>query len=197
MKFEIIRQESYSRGQLLLRSFFGIFYIAIPHIFILLFLGIWSAIINFISFWTILFTGNIPKDLFDFQVKYIKWNTRLNASLSNLIDGYPEFGLDSEHPNINIEIPYPDSLSRGTLLLKVFLGFFYVLIPHIFILYFRMIATMFVQFIAWWAVLFTGNYPENMHNFVVGTLRWSFRLNLYISYLMTDEYPPFSGQPNE
>jgi hypothetical protein len=30
-----------------------------------------------------------------------------------------------------------------------------------------------------------------MFNFVVGTMRWSLRLNAY-TYLMRDEYPPFS-----
>lgn len=197
MKFEIIRQESYSRGELLLRTFFGYFYIVIPHAFVLMFLGIWSAIINFIAFWSILFTGKYPQGMFDFQVKYIKWSTRLSASLMNLVDGYPQFGLDSEHPNVNIEIPYPESLSRGDLLLKTFFGFFYVLIPHVFVLYFRLIATAFVNFIAWWSILFTGNYPEGMHNFVVGTLRWSLRLQLYMGFLLTDKYPPFNGRPDE
>lgn len=197
MKFEIKRQESYSRGELLLRTFFGAFYIALPHAFVLMFLGIWSGIINFIAFWTILFTGKYPESMWEFQVKYIRWNTRLSASLMNLVDGYPAFGLDSEHPNVVFEVEYPDELSRGDLLLKAFFGFIYVIIPHVFVLYFRMIATMVVNAIAFWVVLFTGNYPEGMHKFVVETLRWSTRLNLYYGNWMSDKYPPFNGRPDE
>jgi hypothetical protein len=34
-----------------------------------------------------------------------------------------------------------------------------------------------------------------MHEFNVGTLRWAFRVNLYMTF-MTDRYPPFSGRPD-
>jgi hypothetical protein len=57
-----------------------------------------------------------------------------------------------------------------------------------------MIWSAILGFIAFWAVLFTGNYPEGWHAFNVGTIRWSYRLNLYIGYFMSDEYPPFSGK---
>ena len=40
MKLTVKHQESYSRGELLLRTFFGIFYIVIPHMFALWFMGI-------------------------------------------------------------------------------------------------------------------------------------------------------------
>jgi hypothetical protein len=53
---------------------------------------------------------------------------------------------------------------------------------------------VFAVFIAWWAVLITGEYPKGIHNFIVGTLRWSTRVNIYLSFL-TDKYPPFSGKP--
>ncbi len=46
-------------------------------------------------------------------------------------------------------------------------------------------------FVAWFAVLFTGRWPEGMRNFVVGFFRWSTRVNAYY-YLLTDVYPPFS-----
>jgi hypothetical protein len=60
-------------------------------------------------------------------------------------------------------------------------------------LIFRVIATYVVMFLAWWVVLFTGKYPAQWHNFVVGTLRWGMRIGLYMNY-MTDLYPPFSGK---
>lgn len=192
MKLEIKRQEEYSRGELLLRSFFGAFYIGIPHMFLLVFFGMWGNILAFISFWIILFTGRYPEDWFNYQVKLSRWSLRVNARLYNLVDGYPAFGLDAEDDHVVLEVPYPESLSRGKLLLKAFLGFFYVLLPHAFVLYFRLIWGSILSFIAWWVVLFTGEFPESSHNFLVGTLRWSTRVNLYMSN-MTDEYPPFSA----
>ncbi|MGH2923940.1 MAG: DUF4389 domain-containing protein [Solirubrobacterales bacterium] len=46
--------------------------------------------------------------------------------------------------------------------------------------------------VAWFALLFTGRYPEGLYNFVGGYLRMSTRVNGF-SYLLTDEYPPFNG----
>jgi hypothetical protein len=195
MILEITRQERYSRGELLLRSIFGWLYILLPHMFLLLFMSIAASVLSFIAFWSILFTGSYPESFFEFQVKLYRWSTRVNASLSNLVDGYPAFGLDGTHEGVRLEIPYPQSLSRGHLLLKVFFGWLYCALPHIFVLYFRLIATVILQFIAWWAVLFTAEYPSGIHRFAVGTMRWSLRLNLYLG-LMTDSYPPFNGQPD-
>jgi len=50
--------------------------------------------------------------------------------------------------------------------------------------------------IAWWVVLFTGQYPKGWHEFNVGTLRWSTRINMYMAF-MTDDYPPFTGKELE
>jgi hypothetical protein len=194
MELSIQHQESYSRGELLLRTFFGWIYILIPHLFLLFFLSIWSLILTFISWWAILFTGNHPKGFFDFQVKLLRWSLRLSASLESLADGYPPFGLNAEWAQVKLEIPYPEKLGRGTLLLKTFFGWIYCGIPHIFLLTFRSLWGAILEFLAWWVVLFTGKYPKNWHEFNVGTIRWSFRLSLYLFYFMNDEYPPFSGK---
>lgn len=191
MTFNIKHAESLSRGELLLRSFFGWLYIFIPHAFVLFFLGLWGAILGFISWWIILFTGRYPQSFFEYQVDLIRWRTRLSARQFNLADGYPAFGLSSVDPVIQVEVPYPQSLSRGMLLVKLFFGFFFVLIPHGIVLYLLAIAVLFVNFIGWWIILFTGKLPVDLHDFIVGFLRWSTRVNLYMGN-MTDEYPPFS-----
>ena len=193
MKLTITHQETYSRGELLLRSFFGLFYIFLPHIFLLLFVQLWGSILQFISFWVILFTGRYPESFFEFQVKSLRWGLRVNARLYNLADGYPAFGLDATDEHTSLEVDYPEELDRLTALLKFFFGIFYVLLPHGFILYFRMIWGMILNFLGFWAVLFTGEYPANWHRFQVETIRWSTRVSLYMMF-MSDAYPPFSGK---
>jgi hypothetical protein len=64
-------------------------------------------------------------------------------------------------------------------------------IPHYFCLFFLGLASFVVILIAFFAVLFTGRYPEGMFNFVVGVHRWGWRVAAYV-YLLTDEYPPFT-----
>ena len=193
MKLTINYQESYSRGELLLRTFFGGLYMILPHVFLLAIFSIWSQIITFIAFWSILFTGRYPQSFFDFNVGMQRWNLRLNARWYNLSDGYPSFGVNGTDDATSLEIPYPETLSRGLLLVKVFFGFLYVIIPHVFILYFRILWGSILGFIAFWSILFTGTYPRSFFDFNVGTLRWTTRVNLYMN-LMTDDYPPFSGR---
>lgn len=194
MQYSISRQESYSRGLLILRLLFGSIYIGIPHYFLLFFASIWAAILQFLAFWAVLFTGRYPRGWFDFQVELIRWGSRVTASLANLRDEYPAFGRKGTHPAIQVDIDYPEKLSRGLLILRVLFGFIYVGIPHGICLIGRFIASMVVMFIAWWVQLFTAKYPERMFEFNVGTYRWAFRVSAYMSFL-TDRYPQFSGKP--
>jgi len=73
----------------------------------------------------------------------------------------------------------------GWWLLKWLLG-----IPHYIILAFLWIAFVVVTIIAFFAILFTGKYPEDIFKLVVGTNRWGYRAAAYVA-LMTDQYPPF------
>jgi hypothetical protein len=98
----------------------------------------------------------------------------------------------ADHP-AKLSIAYPGTWNRGTLILRALFGMIYVMIPHMFCLWFYAIAVSFVSFIGFWIILFTGKYPENMFNFVVGYYRWTWRVNAYM-LMLTDEYPPFSGQ---
>ncbi len=192
MKLSITHQERYSRGELLLRSFFGWLYIALPHVFVLMFVALWAAILQFVAFWVILFTGRYPQSMFEFQLGLMKWSVRLTARLYNVSDGYPAFGIKGTDDLTNIEVPYPEKVSRGLTLLRLFFGIFYVYLPHYFILYFRAVFVGILQFLAWWVVLFTAEYPKNWHEWVVGQVRWQMRVRLYMMF-MTDTYPPFTG----
>jgi hypothetical protein len=196
MKFEIIHQEKYSRGELLLRTVLGSLYIALPHSFLLFFANIWSGIISFIAFWAILFTGRYPQSFFEYQVGLIRWKTRVNASIYNLTDEYPAFGISGNTDSTIIEVPYAENINRVSTLLRALFGSVYVIIPHAFLLLFRSIATSILSILAFWSVLFTGKYPQSWHTFNVGTLRWSTRVGLYMGY-MTDTYPVFSGKSDE
>jgi hypothetical protein len=192
MKLTVQHQESYSRGELLLRTFFGWLYIYIPHGIVLLFVALWSAILQFVAFWVILFTGRYPQSMFEFQEGMLKWSLRLSARMYNIADGYPAFGIKSTDEHTDLVVPYPEKVNRGLVLLRLFFGIFYVYLPHGFILMFRAWFVGILIFAAWWVVLFTGKYPDFMFDWVTGQLRWQFRVSLYMMY-MTDTYPPFTG----
>jgi hypothetical protein len=111
----------------------------------------------------------------------------------NLVDGYPAFFPKGTSDTVKLEVPRPEKVNQGMVLVRTLFGAIYVGIPHGFCLGFRLIATGVLSFLAWWAVLFTGRYPERWHAFNVGTLRWATRIQMYLGYF-TDTYPPFSGK---
>jgi hypothetical protein len=49
---------------------------------------------------------------------------------------------------------------------------------------------------AWFAVVFTGQYPEGLYKFISGYVRWSAQFNGYC-YLLTDKYAPFSLEEDD
>ena len=138
-------------------------------------LAIWAAV---------LVREYVPHWLFNFQVALMRFQVRAYGYLALLTDRFPAF--EGEYP-INFDVRYPDKLSRW----KVAIWKIITSIPHIIILIFLFIAAFVVVMIAWFAILFTGRYPQGLHTFVVGVFRWSLRVQVYILSL-TDEYPPFS-----
>ncbi len=191
LTFEIKHQEQYSRGELLLRSFFGWLYILVPHYLLLLFYSLWQAILSIFAWFVILFTGNTPDWYYQTTLKSLRWSTRLSARLMNLSDGYPSFGPNGSDEATNVDFPIVH-IGRLNLIIRTLFGVFMIL-PHLFCLYFRLLGTMIVIFLAWWIVLFTGKYPVGMHTFNVGTFRWATRIGIYLNFL-SESYPPFSGK---
>lgn len=151
--------------------------------------------VNIARFWIILFTGKWPKGLFDYAVKLQRYGLRVSARLINLSDGYPQFGLNGTDTNTDFDIEYQETYSRGRLLVRAIFGIF-MIIPHIFVLCFKLIGVYVVVALAWWVVLITGKYPKGMHGFVVGVLRHAYRLANYL-YFLADGYPSFSNSPVE
>jgi hypothetical protein len=182
--------------------------LAIPHFFVLFFLWIAFLLTSVIAFFAILFTGRYPRALFDFNVGVLRWSWRVGFySYSALgTDQYPPFTLkDVQDYPAHLDVEYPQSLSRGLVLVKWWL----LALPHLLIVgVFAGGAStavngtdtqwMFLSggliglmvFIAAIALLFTGQYPRTIYDFVLGMNRWVFRVAAYTA-LMTDRYPPF------
>jgi hypothetical protein len=79
-----------SRGLPLVKWF-----LAIPHYFVLFFLGIAAIVCVVIAWFAILFTGRYPRGLFDFVVGVCRWALRVNAYAFLLTtDRYPLFSLN-------------------------------------------------------------------------------------------------------
>jgi hypothetical protein len=170
--------------------------LVIPHVIVLVFLWIAVAVLTIVSGFAILFTARYPRSLFDFNVGVMRWTWRVEFyTLSALgTDRYPPFSL---HPDVDypadFDVDYPEHLSRGLVLVKWWL----LAIPqYLVVAVFAggvniaggLIALLVV--IAAVVLLFTGQYPDSIFEFVMGMNRWCYRVLAYVA-LMRDEYPPF------
>jgi hypothetical protein len=190
--------------------------LAIPHWIILTFLWIGFAVLTIVSFFAILINGRYPRGVFDFNVGVLRWSWRVAFyTYSGLgTDRYPPFSL-GEEPDYpaTLDVPYPERLSRGLVLVKWWL----LAIPHYIVVAIFEGGWGFTNTGWGWgaaswsdnewtfsfpgligilvlcsaiALLFTGRYPRDIFDFVVGMNRWVYRVLGYVS-LMRDEYPPF------
>jgi hypothetical protein len=88
---------------------------------------------------------------------------------------------------VTFRADYVEKRSRLTSFFRLIL-----VIPHLIAYSFYGIAAGVLVIVAWFALLFTGRYPQGMYDFVAGFLRYETRVFGY-GCLLTDEYPPFSG----
>jgi hypothetical protein len=148
-------------------------------------LGAVAIFLAIVSWFTIVFAGTHIAGIREFAAFYLRWRARALAYLMLLEDPYPPFG----------DAPYPAALDlvdpvgprdRVTVGLRLILA-----IPHFIVLFFVLVAWGLTTIVAWFAILFTGNYPSGLYELGVGALRWRLRVESYV-LLMVDEYPPFS-----
>ncbi len=135
----------------------------------------------------ILFRQRYPRWWFDFSRELARFSARFIAYLALLTDQYPST-VDAQA--VHLEIDYPDvtnELNRWMPLVKWILA-----IPHYIVLAILMAGAVFAVMIAWFAILFTGNYPKSLFDYMVGVFRWGLRVDAYAFLLVTDRYPPFS-----
>jgi len=183
--------------------------LAIPHYLILAVLWIVFAVLTVVAFFAILFTGRYPRGIFEFNVGVLRWSWRVGFySFSALgTDRYPPFSLQPADYPAELDVAYPERLSRGLVLVKWWL----LAIPHYLIV--GVLGSGW--WLGWWdgdrdgwgvesgfgligvlvlvaavALLVTGRYLRGLFDLIVGLNRWVYRVVAYAA-LMTDEYPPF------
>jgi hypothetical protein len=182
--------------------------LAIPHYLILFCLWFAFLVTTVIAGFAILFTGRYPHSLFTFNVGVLRWTWRVAFYSYGALgtDRYPPFTLARTDYPAEFDVPYPEHLSRGLVLVKWWL----LAIPHYLILSaisgplilwqqagwdgdrartgFSLVSVLVL--IVGVFLLFTARYPNGMFDLLLGIQRWTYRVVTYAA-LMRDEYPPF------
>jgi hypothetical protein len=85
------------------------------------------------------------------------------------------------------EIQGGRTLSRALPLVKWFLGIPLYIVGVVYMVY-----AFILTLLAWFTIIFTGEYPEWCASGVIGTIAYWNRVYGYAFALVTDEYPSFT-----
>jgi hypothetical protein len=167
--------------------------LAIPHFLILWPLRTLSQVCAVISWVAILFTGRIPSGLADVQALYLRYVLRTWSFAGFLREEYPPFSFSptpadpGDDPRARVAVrPDLGERNRVTAFFRIILA-----IPHLIVVALLEVALLVVAIIGFFAVLFTGRWPDGLRAFALGVARWWLRVQAYV-LLLTDEYPPFA-----
>jgi hypothetical protein len=170
------------------------YFMAIPHIIVMYGLLIASFFVSVGAWFSILFTGKMSPGMFNFLVMTRRYQWRVTTFMYFMREPYPAFDFTSSATDpggdpAHLAMEYPGEQSRLLLFIRGIMA-----IPHFIALIFLGIGMAVSVLIAFFAVLFTGKWPQGLRDFVVGVNRWATRLGAYVG-LLTDVYPPFSLEP--
>lgn len=178
----VARQESYSRLLIFVKWLF-----VLPNMIVLAFVQIAALFAIIASFFAVLFTGRYPRGLFGFVEGYLRWQWRVYAYFYLFTDRYPPFAMREieDHP-AKFDVAYPEGgIARWRALVQ-----WLMIIPYAIVSYLIAIVGFFVVILAWFAILFTGKFPEGMFKLALEGQRWFARASAYALFT-TDQYPPF------
>jgi hypothetical protein len=167
--------------------------LAIPHFIVLYVFRIVAEVVAIVSWFIILFTGRLPESIASLQAMYMRYQARTFTYAGFMREEYPPFGFTTvttdpgDDPRVRVDTrPELENRNRLTVGFRLILA-----IPQVIILGLLFIAAFVVYVIAFFAVLFTGRWPEGLRDFNVNVIRYQLRLEAYL-FLLTDAYPPFA-----
>jgi len=136
---------------------------------------------------TLLVRGVYPSYVLSFNKSMLELNARIAAYALLLTDEYPSI---EANPNIKVELPEIDGGAKLSRVLPLVKWLFAIPLYIVGIVY--VVIALVLTFFAWIITSATGNYPESIANFVLGTIEFWNRIYGYAVILVSDDYPSFT-----
>lgn len=156
--------------------------LTIPHLVVLLVLGVAACVVVVVGWFAALVLGRLPGWAHAYLSGYLRWSVRTSCYLLLVTDVFPPFSLaPTDHP-VQLVIPPPGRLSRWAVLGRVVL-----VVPAYVLSLAGSGIGLFVVF-AWFAGVFAGRTPRAVFDAIATVQRFSCRLSAYLS-LLTPTYP--------
>lgn len=168
-------------------TFFRLIFV-IPWVIVAGLYGFAASIAVFIAWFAIVFTGRYPEGLYNFNAGFLRMISRVNGFHYLLTDDFPPFGGE-EDPAYPVRVgiaPRLDRYSRAKAFFRLIIG-----IPVMILGWIQGLILGVVTFIAWFAILFTGKFPDGLFGPARSASAYMTRYAAYFM-LMTEDWPPFS-----
>ncbi len=168
--------------------------LAIPQLIIANAVNSLAGVIAVIYWFILLFTGKLHQGMYNVIAMATRYELRAVSYLLGFSEEYPPFDFtmtasdNRAYPPIRVELPESPPEAPRTAALNILLA-----IPHYIVFIFYMIAAVVVAIIAWFAVLFTGRWPEGMRHFLVRVNNYWLRIWVYV-VMVRNDYPKFGLQ---
>lgn len=166
--------------------------LALPHLIIAGALQNIAGPVALVSWFIIMFTGKLPAGIANLQAMIIRYQTLANGYTLGLTEQFPPFMFDtvSADPGtytLGVDLqPDLGERDRVSVFFRIFL-----LIPAMFMMMIYGLLFMVTGTIAWFAVLFTGKYPDGLRRITVGLQDFVVRFSAY-AMLLTDRFAPLN-----
>lgn len=182
MRFEVDYADHLSRA----KTFFRLLLVIPAYLFVSLVSYLFSFAV-ILGWTTVFWRKKYPAWLFAAAAGSMAYSARVLAYMTLLTDKYPSLDQDANPVHLEFAAPRPGHLSRWRVLFWKLL----LIIPHLVVLQFVAFAASVVVVLAWFAILLTGRYPRGMFAFIVGVMRWHFRVIGYFASF-NDRFPPYA-----
>lgn len=163
----------------------------IPHAVILHGLRGLACVVALMYWLVLVFTGRLDRNLYGMMVLYERYSARATGFLLGFSEQSPPFDFRAGGPDndayrpIRLDLPEPRETASRKLAFNVVLA-----VPHYIVLAVFAVAAIVVVVVAWFAVLFTGHWPEAWRIFLIRVNNYYYRVWLYATMVET-KYPQF------
>lgn len=186
IQLHLPQQQTYSRGQAILRAFLGWLYLGIPAGLFIYVYHFVNSILAWVSWWIVVFTGDFPEGIQKLMLQIEVSVSRWYVFQLGMRDGFPELA-PTENANEVALIPREWEYSRGKALLLALLMPIYGVIYGI-VAILLWIVLGFVSWLQFWVVIFSGQMNDGLYKIMADCINLGFTIRLFL-YGLYQKFP--------
>jgi hypothetical protein len=186
------RASEYSKVNFVLRLF-GVYYVLYAaHFFLWAGYSFAASVIFGLDMILAIIGGKHHPGLVKYLQRFMNFSVQMSASAMGMTEEIPHIDINSGRDDfpVSVEVTPQMDIGRGDVILRLSGIIFILLFPHLIALYLLSIGAGLAFVIGFFAVIFTGSWPEVIWNFLVGVIRWQLRVGEYM-YGFSTTYPSF------